>query len=86
MLYQLLNLTRGLSDGDFEATLEQLRTARRAAREAAAHERQMHTATQGISTRRASEAATPSDVRLIREYVRVGISPERAEALVRETT
>lgn len=84
MLYQLLNLTRDLSDADFEATVDQLRTARRAAREAVAYERQLHAATRGISTRRALEAATPSDVRLIRQYVSAGLTPAAAEAKIRE--
>lgn len=86
MLYELLHLTRDLGDAEFETTVGQLRAARRAAREAVAVERQMHTATQGISTRRALEAATPSDVKLVRQYVSAGLTPAEAEAKVRDLT
>lgn len=84
MLYQMLDLTRDLSDGAFEATIDQLRTARRAAREAVAIERKTHEATRGISTRRALEAQTSGDMRLVQAYVSAGLSPKRAAELASE--
>jgi hypothetical protein len=50
-LRQLLQVTDGLSDGDFETLIGQVRTVRQARREGAAYERQMAIATDGISTR-----------------------------------
>jgi hypothetical protein len=83
-LYEMLNVTRGLDDPAFESLVDQLRLARRAARSAVAYERQMHTATKGVSTRIGLEADAPSDQKLIRQYIAVGFTAAEAQRKVRE--
>lgn len=85
MNYDFFHATRSMSDADFENAVAAVRTARQAAREAIAHERQMHTATLGISTRHAAEASRSGTDKLMRELQLAGFTAAEARRRVEQT-
>jgi hypothetical protein len=82
---EYLQLTDSLSDAAFESLFAQACRVRSARNEAIAVERQMHTATAGISTRHAL-AQSPAGVRqnLIASYAAAGLSAQQIETRLRE--
>ena len=84
-LEQLMDMTRSLSDQEFETLVAQTRTVRQARREGIAYERAMHTATLGVSTRWAYENSPEGvSLALIRSYALAGLNAAEIEQLMRE--
>ena len=80
--FDFFHATRSMSDDEFERAVAAVRTARQTAKEAIAHERQMHTATDGVSTRRALEASRSGTDQLMRQLQLAGYSADEARRRV----
>jgi hypothetical protein len=85
LLREYLQLTDSISDAEFESLFAQACRVRSARNEAIAVERQMHTATAGLSTRYAiAQSAAGVRQNLIASYAAAGLSAQQIEARLRE--
>jgi hypothetical protein len=80
---QIYNLTRDMSDLDFEHELAEVRAARQAWREGTAYARQLDTATFGLSAKYALRESRPEGDKLFESLLISGMNAAEARAHIR---
>jgi hypothetical protein len=82
MRRDLWNITRAMTDSEFESEIAELRTSRALIAGDIAYERAMDRATFGLSTARAIAASETTRNKLMDDYLKAGLSDARIRQLM----